>query len=127
MRGEFPAACATILVLLTAAGCGETRTPGGPTPLSVRRPDGTAPAASQAGRVVVADTAATLGDDDYVLNGATITGDTLAISVSYSGSAKGQARIKLRHYPRRPEQPADRPADDGAEHRGGGERRQHPQ
>ena len=88
MRGEFPAACATILVLLTAAGCGETRTPGGPTPLSVRRPDGTAPAASQAGRVVVADTAATLGDDDYVLNGATITGDTLAISVSYSGGCR---------------------------------------
>ena len=88
MRGEFPAACATFLVLLAPAGCGETRTPGGPTPVSVVRPDGTAPAPSQAGRVVVAGTDAMLGDDDYVLNSATITGDTLTISVSYSGGCR---------------------------------------
>ena len=59
-----------------------------PTPVSVGRPDGTAPAPSQAGRVVVAGTDATLGNDDYVLNSATITGDTLTVSVSYSGGCK---------------------------------------
>ena len=88
MRSEFPAACATLLVLLAPAGCGETRTPGEPTPVSVGRADGTAPAPSQAGRVVVAGTDARLGDDDYVLNSATITGDTLTVSVSYSGGCR---------------------------------------
>ena len=88
MRGEFPAACATLLVLLTPTGCGETRTPGEPTPVSVGRTDGTAPARSQAGRVVVVGADTTLGNDDYVLNSATITGDTLTISVSYSGGCR---------------------------------------
>ena len=88
MRGELPAACATILVLLTATGCEETRTPGGPTPVSVVRTGGMARAPSQAGRVVVAGADATLGDDDFVLNSATITGDTLTVSVSYSGGCK---------------------------------------
>ena len=88
MRGEFPAACATLLVLLTPTGCGETRTPGKPTPVSVGRPDTTAPATSQAGRMVVAGTDAMLGDDDYVLNSATITDDTLTVSVSYSGGCR---------------------------------------
>ena len=88
MRGEFPAACAMLLVLLTATGCGETRTPGKPTPVSVGRPDGIAPAPSQAGRVVVAGAGAMLRNDDYVLNSATITGDTLTVSVSYSGGCR---------------------------------------
>lgn len=88
MRGEFPAACATLLVLLTATGCGETRTPGKPTPLSGGSTDTTASAPSQAGRVVVAGTDARLGDDDYVLNSATIMDDTLTISVSYSGGCR---------------------------------------
>ena len=61
---------------------------GEPAPVSVGRPDGTAPAPSQAGRVVVAGTDATFGNDDYVLNSATITGDTLAVSVSYSGGCR---------------------------------------
>ena len=93
MRGEFPAACATLLVLLAPAGCGETRTPGKPTPVPVVRPDGIAPATSQAGRVVVAGAGATLGDDDYVLNSATITGDTLTVSVSYSGGCRAHVFI----------------------------------
>ena len=88
MRSEFPAACATLLALLVLAGCGETRAPGEPTPVSVGRADGTTPAPSQAGRVVVAGTDATLGNDDYVLNSATITGDTLTVSVSYSGGCR---------------------------------------
>ena len=88
MSSEFPAACATLLVLLAPAGCGEPRTPGEPTPVSVGRADGTAPAPSQAGRVVVAGTDTTLENDDYVLNGATITGDTLTVSVSYSGGCR---------------------------------------
>ena len=88
MRGEFPATCVTLLVLLAPAGCGKTRTPGGPTPVSVGSPDGIAPAPSQAGRVVVAGADAMLGDDDYVLNSATITGDTLTVSVSYSGGCR---------------------------------------
>ena len=88
MRSEFPAACATLLVLLAPAGCGETRTPGEPTPVSVSRTDGTAPAPPQAGRVVVAGADATLGNDEYVLNSATITGDTLTVSVSYSGGCR---------------------------------------
>ena len=88
MRGEFPVACATLLVLLAAAGCGETRTPAEPTPISIGRPDTTAPRPVQAGDVVVAGDAATLGDDDYVLNSATITGDTLTISVSYGGGCR---------------------------------------
>ena len=50
--------------------------------------DGTAPAPSQTGRVVVAGADARLGDDDYVLNSATITGDTLTVSVSYSGGCR---------------------------------------
>ena len=61
---------------------------GEPTPVSVGRPDGTAPAPSQAGRVVVAGTDATFGNDDYVLNSATIAGDTLTVSVSYSGGCR---------------------------------------
>ncbi len=61
---------------------------GEPTPESVDRPDGTAPAPSQAGGVVVAGTDATFGNDDYVLNSATITGDTLTVSVSYSGGCR---------------------------------------
>ena len=36
----------------------------------------------------MAGTRAALGDDDYVLNSATMTGDTLTISVSYSGGCK---------------------------------------
>ena len=88
MRDEFPAACAMLLVLLAPTGCGETRPPAEPTPKSVVRPDTTAPAPSQAGRVVLAGADARLGDDDYVLNSATITGDTLTISVSYSGGCR---------------------------------------
>ena len=39
-------------------------------------------------RVVVAGDDAMLGDDDYVLNNATITGDTLTTSVSYGGGCE---------------------------------------
>ena len=88
MRSEFPAACAALLVLLTSAGCGETRTPVGPSPVSVGRPGGPAPAPSQTGRVVVAGADAMLGNDDFVLNSATIAGDTLTVSVSYSGGCR---------------------------------------
>ena len=88
MRSEFPAAWATLLVLLAPAGCGETRAPAEPTLVSVNRTDGTAPAPSQAGRVVVAGTDATSGNDDYVLNSATIAGDSLTVSVSYSGGCR---------------------------------------
>ena len=56
--------------------------------MSVGRTDGTAPAPSQAGRVVVAGTDATLGNDDYVLNSATIAGNSLTVSVSYSGGCR---------------------------------------
>ena len=88
MRGELPVACATLLALLTAAGCGETHAPGGPTPVSVGRTDGTSPAPSQAGRVVVAGAAARLGDDGFVLNSAAVAGDTLTISASYAGGCR---------------------------------------
>ncbi len=40
------------------------------------------------GTVVVADKADKWGTDDYVLNAATITGDTLTLNVSYSGGCK---------------------------------------
>ena len=91
-RGGFPVACVTLLVLLAPIGCGGTGTPAGPTPVSVNRADGAAPAPSQAGRVVVAGVDdATLGDDDYVLNSATITGDTLTVSVSYGGGCETHA------------------------------------
>lgn len=86
MRGEFPAASATLLALLTATGCGDTPKPAEPTRVSVGGVDGTAP--SQVGRVVVAGTHGALGEDDYSLNSATITGDTLTVSVSYSGGCK---------------------------------------
>ena len=91
MRGELLAACATLFVLLIPTGCGETRTPGEPTPVSVGRTDRTTPPPSQAGRVVAAGADATLGDDNYVLNNATISGDTLMISVSYSGGCRTHA------------------------------------
>ena len=86
MRGKFPTASATLLALLTVTGCGDTRKPVEPTPVSIGGVDGTAP--SQVGRVVVEGTDATLGDDDYFLNSTTITGDTLTVSVSYSGGCK---------------------------------------
>ena len=82
MRGEFPAACATILVLITATRCEEMHTPGGPTSVSVGRTGGPSLASPQAGRMVVAGADAALGDDDFVLNSATIGGDTPAISAS---------------------------------------------
>ena len=91
MRKGVPAACATLFVLLTQAGCGEPRTPGGPSAVSVGRPDGSAPAPSQAGRVVVAGAATALRDDDYVFNRATLTGHTLTVSVSYSGGCRTHA------------------------------------
>jgi hypothetical protein len=69
------------LVLLTATCSGKTRTPGQPTLVAVA-------AAGQVGRVVVAGADATSGDDDYVLNNATISGDTLMTSVSYSGGCE---------------------------------------
>ena len=56
--------------------------------MSVGRTDEPAPALPQAGRVVVAGTDAMLGNDDFVLNSATIAGDTLTISVSYSGGCR---------------------------------------
>ena len=56
--------------------------------MSVGRTDEPVPAPSRAGRVVVAGADAVLGNDDYVLNSATITGDTLTISVSYSGGCR---------------------------------------
>ena len=67
-----------LFVSLLWTGCGETGTPTRPT----------APAASRAGAVVVAGTGATLGDDDHVLNAASIAGDTLTISVSYGGGCE---------------------------------------
>ena len=48
-------------------------------------PDSSEPEGS---RVVVAGDDAMLGDDDYVLNNATITGDTLTTSVSYGGGCE---------------------------------------
>ena len=40
------------------------------------------------GAVVIADAADTWGVDEYVLNTAAITGDTLELSISYSGGCK---------------------------------------
>ena len=40
------------------------------------------------GTVVIADKADKWGTDDYVLNAATITGDTLTLNVSYSGGCE---------------------------------------
>ena len=82
------AACAVLLVLLTATCSGEPSAPGQPT--SVAAPaGGMTPASPQAGRVVVAGTPGAMADDDeYVLNNATITGDTLTISVSYGGGCE---------------------------------------
>ena len=90
IRGEYFAASATLLVVLTATGCGEMRVPGEPTLVSVGGRDGTAPAPSP-GRVVVAGGDAAWGDDDYVLNCAAITGDTLTVSVSYAGGCRAHA------------------------------------
>ena len=41
--------------------------------------------------MVVSGADGTLGDDDYVLNSATIDGDTLMISVSYGGGCERHA------------------------------------
>ena len=87
-RGKFPVTWAALLTLLIANGCGEPPSAGGPTTVSVGRTDTPASASPQAGRVVVEGADARLGDDDYVLNSATITGDTLTISVSYSGGCR---------------------------------------
>ena len=88
MFGESAVVCATLLTLLTATGCGEMRTPGQPTAVPSDQPVSDS---VQAGRVVVAGGDAKLGEDDYVLNDATITGDTLEVSVSYGGGCETHA------------------------------------
>lgn len=88
IRGEFLVARAAILLLLTATGCGETRTPGG---------TNSCPSAGRTGRPRSPRRQAAWSwwasagrweTTTFVLNSATITGDTLAISASYSGGCK---------------------------------------
>ena len=76
----------TLLLLAMLWGCGESPAPSAPTLISTTRSP--TPSAPQTGRVVVAGTQGTLADDDYVLNSAEITGDTLTASVSYSGGCR---------------------------------------
>jgi hypothetical protein len=77
-----------VVAVLAATECAQTRTSGLPTAVSG---DATATAPAQAGRVVVSSAGTTLGDDDYILNSATIFGDTLRISVSYGGGCEVHA------------------------------------
>ncbi len=77
-----------LVAVLAATGCGETRTPGQPTAVFA---DGASPGTARSGRVVVSGGDASLGDDDYVLNSATIIGDTLTISASYGGGCETHA------------------------------------
>lgn len=79
-----------LFVALLWTGCGETLTPAQSTVAAVPATS-SAPAASRAGAVVVAGTDATLGDDGYVLNAASVTGDTLTVSVSYGGGCETHA------------------------------------
>ena len=88
MSGKSAVWSAMLPVLLAATGCADARTPAHPTAVSA---DTAAPVPSRAGSVVVAGADATLGNDDYVLNDATISGDTLAVSVSYSGGCESHA------------------------------------
>ena len=79
-----------LFVPLLWTGCGETRTPAQPTAgvpaASSVQADPRAGAA-----VVVAGTGAMLGDDGYVLNAASVAGDTLTVSVSYGGGCETHA------------------------------------
>ena len=77
----------TLLLLAMLWGCGEPSAPSAPTLTSTTRTSPT-PSAPKTGRVVVDGTQGTLADDDYVLNSAEITGDTLTASVSYSGGCR---------------------------------------
>ena len=51
-------------------------------------PDDVAPDAINMGRVVIADAVEEWGVDEYVLNSATITDDTLVLNVSYGGGCE---------------------------------------
>lgn len=55
------------------------------TGISSVTPDDVDPDAIQTGTVVIADAPDEWGVDEYVLNAATITGDSLKLSLSYSG------------------------------------------
>ena len=88
MSGKSAVLPAMLPVLLVAAGCAETPAPGRPTAVSADTP---APVSPRAGSVVVAGADATLGDDDYVLNDAAISGDALSVSVSYGGGCETHA------------------------------------
>ena len=58
------------------------------TTVAHNRSDSQEPDPVEAGTVVVGGTAAKWGDDDYALNAATITGDTLTVEVSYGGGCE---------------------------------------
>ena len=76
-----------LLIILVAGllfGCGNEGKVVEPIVSSVS-PDDVDPDAIQMGTVVIADTPDEWGVDEYVLNAATITGDSLELSLSYSG------------------------------------------
>ena len=87
MRGAS-AAGAALLALLAVSGCLGTDTREQPATVARGAP---APNVSGTGRVVVDGGGEATGNDDYVLNSATIAGDTLTISASYSGGCETHA------------------------------------
>ncbi len=89
-RGLRGPALVLSFVLLLWAGCGETRTPAQPTVVARDAPRST-PSDARAGALVVTGTGATPGDDHYVLNAASVAGDTLTVSVSFAGGCETHA------------------------------------
>lgn len=76
------------LVVACAAACGDD----GDSPVSITHAPGPPDDASTAGNVVFspvgADFTATWGTDEYELNTAAVKGDTLAVSLSFSGGCR---------------------------------------
>ena len=69
-------------------GCGDTRTAVQPTTVVPATP---LQPATRAGDVVVEGAGATVGNDDYLLNTASIAGERLTVSVSYGGGCETHA------------------------------------
>lgn len=82
---------ALCLTIFFVVGCQQVQNQiaGKPDDVSVSvTADDVAPDEIQTGAVVIADAVEEWGNDEYVLNSATITGDTLALNVSYSGGCE---------------------------------------